>query len=146
MLITTNHSLQESFRGGTNTVYYSWKCAEIDLNIPYFLFEFEVTQNCKPIQLRTLFYSITDLISYSKIAQEDTNATCIGISMLSPEWLNKSDRWQIDKLVKVLEVTMDKKLPPINVFETDDGRHFSDTCADVNLERAIDLKVLLAIE
>ena len=146
MITTTNHGLLESFRGGTSTIYYSFKCADLDLNEPHFLLEFEFFQNCKPIQIRTLFYSISDLIEYLKVAQTEIGAKCTGVYMLSPAWFNKSNHWQMDKLTKILEARIDKKHPLIKIFMIDDGRCISETGANVNLEKIIDLKVFLTSE
>lgn len=99
---------------------FTWKWIEISLRIPLFLVTIEVSFDDESIHRDLMISFIADLEDLYDRQNEDYKI--VAVSLVSPNYLNGSSTWKLDKLVQILKSQIGEKE---YLFVIDDGRVLS---------------------
>ena len=142
MITTINSYLSHTFLANKNDNIQTWRCVDLDLNIPYFLIEYDLTERDVSLRMRKLVCSISDLSNWWEMIQQDSSAQGIRASLMSPGWLNSSDGWQIHELIGILTVETEPNVPWSTIYVLKNGDRFIDSNSEFDLKKDAQVKTL----
>lgn len=143
LMITTNNSyLSHTFSANKTDITQTWRCVDLDLNIPYFLIEYDLTELDIALRMRKLVYDISDLSNCWKTIQQESTTNGIRAYLMSPTWLNKSDGWQIHQLDEIFMVEAVPNKTWSTVYVLKNGCRFTDSNSELDLENIVNVKTI----
>lgn len=114
----------------------NWRCVDLSLNVPYFLINYIYSEDDARLSMRKLVENVHDLIQICNDIKESPTAELTQIAMLTPSWLNQSDKWNMLDLVEILNAEFAEDEPPIAIFIGSDGSKLIESYSQIDLKKA----------
>ncbi|MBC3917078.1 hypothetical protein H8L32_06290 [Undibacterium sp. CY18W] len=146
-MITTNDSyLARNIFPSKDFPVYNWLCVDLELNAPYFFVEYVQIEEYSRLTGRKIISNFSDLEKICKLIRSDANLELAQISLLSPDWLNKSTGWQLNELSDVQFGNFGQKEPWVQIYTLKDGRHLIETRLNLDIEDALELQSRFSVQ
>lgn len=125
---------------------YSWKCVDLDLNIPYFFVAYEVCDDAEISSMRKIISTERDLLQFCFELADDATSKIRQLSIIAPNWLNQTSRWQMIDIVEIQSAQFPASDTPINVFVNPIGQKITTSMQEINLDYATQIDSIFTVQ